>query len=86
MTPTPLARRMIEPIRQSLQGLEVTLSKVDRFDPAATWTSSTDGEVVTCGWALLHALEHLREHAAQALLTWELWVHSHPDRVAHAAT
>jgi DNA-binding transcriptional LysR family regulator len=26
MTPTPLARRMIEPIRQSLQGLEVTLS------------------------------------------------------------
>lgn len=33
MTPTPLARRMIEPIRQSLQGLEVTLSKVDRFDP-----------------------------------------------------
>lgn len=34
MTPTPLARRMIEPIRQSLQGLEVTLSKVDRFNPA----------------------------------------------------
>ena len=34
MTPTPLARRLIEPIRQSLQGLEVTLSKVDRFDPA----------------------------------------------------
>ena len=34
MTPTPLARRMIEPIRQSLQGLEVTLNKVDRFDPA----------------------------------------------------
>ena len=35
MTPTPLARRMIEPIRQALQGLEVTLNKVDRFDPAA---------------------------------------------------
>jgi DNA-binding transcriptional LysR family regulator len=35
MTPTPLARRMIEPIRQALQGLEVTLSKVDRFDPAS---------------------------------------------------
>jgi DNA-binding transcriptional LysR family regulator len=35
MTPTPLARRMIEPIRQSLQGLEVTLNKVDRFDPAS---------------------------------------------------
>lgn len=35
MTPTPLARRMIEPVRQALQGLEVTLSKVDRFNPAA---------------------------------------------------
>jgi DNA-binding transcriptional LysR family regulator len=35
MTPTPLARRMIEPIRQSLQALEVTLSKVDRFDPGS---------------------------------------------------
>jgi DNA-binding transcriptional LysR family regulator len=32
MTPTPLARRLVEPIRQALQGLEVTLSKVDRFD------------------------------------------------------
>lgn len=33
MTPTPLARRLIEPVRQSLQGLEVTLGKLDRFDP-----------------------------------------------------
>jgi DNA-binding transcriptional LysR family regulator len=33
MTPTPLARRVIEPIRQSLQGLEVTLSRVGRFEP-----------------------------------------------------
>ena len=57
----------------------VLLTSADRFDPAATWTSSTDGEVVTRGWALLHALEHLREHAAQALLTWQLWVHAHPD-------
>ena len=30
------------------------------------------------GWALLHALEHLREHAAQALLTRQLWG-THPD-------
>ena len=29
MTPTPLARRLIEPIRQSLQGLEVALGKLD---------------------------------------------------------
>jgi DNA-binding transcriptional LysR family regulator len=31
MTPTPLARRMIEPIRQSLQRLEATLTKGDPF-------------------------------------------------------
>jgi uncharacterized damage-inducible protein DinB len=55
------------------------LASAERFDPAATWTSSTDGKVVTRGWALLHALEHLREHAAQALLTRQLWVRSHLD-------
>jgi hypothetical protein len=64
----------------------VLLTSAERFDPAATWTSSTDGEVVTRGWALLHALEHLREHAAQALLTWQLWVHAHRDPVAPATT
>jgi uncharacterized damage-inducible protein DinB len=55
------------------------LSSAERFEPAAAWTNSTDGEVVTHGWALLHALEHLREHAAQALLTRQLWVRSHLD-------
>ena len=43
MTPTPLARRMIEPIRQALQALEVTLSKVDRFDPASAVKRFTVG-------------------------------------------
>jgi DNA-binding transcriptional LysR family regulator len=33
MTPTPLARQIVEPIRQSLQRFEATLTKVDRFDP-----------------------------------------------------
>lgn len=33
MTPTPLARRMIEPVRQSLQKLEAALGNLDRFDP-----------------------------------------------------
>jgi uncharacterized damage-inducible protein DinB len=54
------------------------LASAEGFDPAATWTSPTDGEVVTRGWALLHSLEHLREHVAQALLTRQLWVRSHP--------
>jgi DNA-binding transcriptional LysR family regulator len=35
MTPTPLARRIIEPVRAALRGLEVTLTKVDRFDAAS---------------------------------------------------
>jgi DNA-binding transcriptional LysR family regulator len=35
MTPTPLARRLIEPVRAALRGLEVTLTKVDRFDPGS---------------------------------------------------
>ncbi|QCI66581.1 LysR family transcriptional regulator [Phreatobacter stygius] len=43
MTPTPLARRMIEPIRQSLQQLELTLNKVDRFDPAGATKRFTIG-------------------------------------------
>jgi DNA-binding transcriptional LysR family regulator len=34
MIPTPLARVMIDPVRQSLQGFESTLQRVDRFDPA----------------------------------------------------
>src|SRR5262249_45408829 len=35
MTPTPLARRLIEPVREALRGLEVTLNKGDRFNPAS---------------------------------------------------
>jgi hypothetical protein len=28
---------------------------------------------VLAGWALLHALEHLREHEGQMFLTRQLW-------------
>ena len=35
--------------------------------------SEPEGEVVTSAWALLHALEHLREHVAHAQLTMQLW-------------
>jgi hypothetical protein len=47
------------------------------FDPGAvgrpTWRSD-DGEEppVTAAWALLHALEHLREHVGHAQLTRQL--------------
>lgn len=69
-------RSFVDRMSTECRGL---LASAERFDPAVTWTSPTDGEVVTRGWALLHALEHLREHAAQALLTRQLWVTSHPE-------
>jgi len=43
MTPTPLARQMIGMIRQSLNGLETTLTQVNRFDPATTRRKFTIG-------------------------------------------
>jgi len=36
MAPTPLARSIIGPVRQSLRGFEVTLSEAERFDPASS--------------------------------------------------
>lgn len=36
MVPTPLARSIIEPVRQALRGFEVTLNGVERFDPASS--------------------------------------------------
>jgi hypothetical protein len=42
------------------------------FDPGVVRTVPDD-DPVTAMWALLHALEHLREHASQAQLTRQLW-------------
>jgi DNA-binding transcriptional LysR family regulator len=36
MVPTPLARSIIDPVRQSLRGFEVTLNGVERFDAASS--------------------------------------------------
>jgi uncharacterized protein DUF664 len=51
------------------------------FDAGAERTASLtsrggrsgSSETVTAAWALLHALEHLREHVAHASLTRQLW-------------
>ena len=46
------------------------------FEPGASRTSRTSygpPETVTAAWALLHALEHLREHVAHLQLTRQLW-------------
>jgi DNA-binding transcriptional LysR family regulator len=36
MVPTPLARSIIDPVRQSLRGFEVTLNGVERFEAASS--------------------------------------------------
>src|SRR5262249_935344 len=43
MRPTPMARQLIEAVRQSLQGLERTLTQVDRFDPTTARKRFTVG-------------------------------------------
>jgi hypothetical protein len=50
----------------------------ERLDPSAPFDAGAertvpDDEPVTSAWALLHAMEHLREHVAQAQLTRQLW-------------
>jgi hypothetical protein len=42
------------------------------FDPGAQ-RDVPDDDPVSSAWALFHALEHLREHVAQAQLTRQLW-------------
>jgi len=46
------------------------------FDPGAVgeapWSTSRADEPITAAWALLHALEHLREHVGHAQLTRQL--------------
>ena len=46
------------------------------YDPGATatapWRTAASDEPVTAAWALLHALEHLREHVGHAQLTRDL--------------
>ena len=36
MVPTPLARRLMEPLRRSLRSLEITLNEASAFDPATS--------------------------------------------------
>src|SRR6185312_7046566 len=36
MTPTPLARSIIDPVRRSLRGFELTLNGAGRFDAASS--------------------------------------------------
>ena len=64
MTPTPLARQMIEPVRQSLRQLGATLSKADHFDAGNTTKRFTIGMRDVLEAALLPKL--MRTIAASA--------------------
>jgi hypothetical protein len=49
------------------------LDPSETFDPAASRPLPEGEPPVSAAWALLHALEHFREHVAQAQLTRQLW-------------
>ena len=58
------------------------LEQAGPFDPGAERVSAQphrDPETVTAAWALLHALEHLREHVAQLQLTRQVLDHARGD-------
>jgi hypothetical protein len=56
---------------EAIAGDCTALLQLDAFEPGAT--RAVRGEVVTAAWALLHAIEHLREHMAHAQLTRQAW-------------
>lgn len=43
LTPTPFARSLIGPVRQSLRGIEIALAEVEHFDPATSRRKFTIG-------------------------------------------
>jgi hypothetical protein len=53
--------------------IRALLASDRRFDPGTTapapWRADDPDEPVSAAWALLHALEHLREHVGHAQLT-----------------
>ncbi len=52
---------------------QTALERLALADLAATGATSFDGEAVTKGWALLHALEHTGLHLGHAQITRQLW-------------
>ena len=60
---------VFDPIAADCRAL---LSADVAFDPGAIREDPRDGEEVTAAWALMHAVEHLREHVGHAELTRQL--------------
>ncbi|MFZ2870334.1 LysR family transcriptional regulator [Zavarzinia sp.] len=55
---TPFARGLIEPVRQSLRGIEIALAEAERFDPATTRRRFTLGIRDVLEARILPALMH----------------------------
>ncbi len=61
---------MFDPIAADCRAL---LDADVAFDAGAMREDPREGEQVTAAWALIHAVEHLREHVAHAELTRQLF-------------
>ena len=61
---------LFDPIAADCRAL---LSTHVAFDPGAIREDPRDGDRVTAAWALIHAVEHLREHVGHAELTRQLF-------------
>jgi uncharacterized damage-inducible protein DinB len=64
-------------VDRTAEACRALLAAAERIDPArvgtAPWRGGAAGEEpVTAAWALLHALDHLREHVGHAQLTRQL--------------
>jgi hypothetical protein len=61
---------LFDPVAADCRAL---LETDDPFDAGAIREDPREGEQVTAIWALIHAIEHLREHVAHAELTRQLF-------------
>ncbi|TMK36085.1 MAG: DinB family protein [Actinobacteria bacterium] len=72
------SRELIEIVDRLAADRRALLTTEDAFEPGTMReshlrASSGRAEVVSGAWALLHAVEHLREHMGHAQLTRQLW-------------
>jgi uncharacterized damage-inducible protein DinB len=71
-------RDLLETVDRLAADCRALLTTEDAFDPGTMReshfrASSGRAEIVSGAWALLHAVEHLREHMGHAQLTRQLW-------------
>jgi hypothetical protein len=74
------AAEALNRLEASLDYAREGLAGLAHSDLDASRVSPRDGRQVTCGWALLHALEHTAQHAAHAQLTRQLWQQAQQPR------